>query len=252
MAPPDQLPAVIPLSALTTPTDTYIVPALIAAAGDAAGWRYVEFFTANIENPHTRRAYARACARFFAWCERRGLTLATIRPFDVAAWVKELREAHSTPGVKQQLAAVRMLFDWLITGQVLPTNPAASVRGPKYVVATGKTPVLDSREWRKLLDAIPADTVRDLRDRALIATLTYSFARIGAALKLTVGDLRSSGTGWEIHLHEKGGKEHRMPCHHALAEMLHAYIAAAGIAEDRKGWVLPRSARIGSAGHYVR
>ena len=191
----DQLPAVLPPGALTTPTDTYIVPALIADAGDAAGWRYVEFFTANIENPHTRRAYARACGRFFVWCERRGLTLATIRPFDVAAWVKELREKHSTPGVKQQLAAVRMLFDWLITGQVVPTNPAASVRGPKYVVATGKTPVLDGGEWRKLLDAIPADTVRDLRDRALIATLTYSFARIGAALKLKVEDLRSSGTG---------------------------------------------------------
>jgi len=61
----------------------------------------------------------------------------------VAAWVKDLRDEHSTPGVKQQLAAVRMLFDWLITGQVVPTNPVASVRGPKYSVAEGKTPVLD-------------------------------------------------------------------------------------------------------------
>jgi site-specific recombinase XerD len=161
----------------------------------------------------------------------------------VAVWVKELREAHSTPRVKQQLAAVRMLFDWLITGQVVPTSPAASVRGPKYVVATGKTPVLDGSEWRKLIDAIPADTVRDLRDRALIATLTYSFSRIGAALKLKVEDLRPSGTDWQIHLHEKGGKEHRMPCHHALAEMLHAYIAAAGIAEDRKGSLFRTSPR---------
>ena len=78
---------------------------------------------------------------------------------------------------------------------------------PKYVVATGKTPVLDGREWRKLLDAISADTVRD---RALIAPLTYSFARVGAALKLKGEDLRASGTGWQLHLHEKGGKEHRM------------------------------------------
>jgi hypothetical protein len=51
------------------------------------------------------------------------------------------------------------------------------VRGPKHVVKTGKTPVLESIEWRKLLDSIPATTLRDLRDRALIATLTYSFAR---------------------------------------------------------------------------
>jgi site-specific recombinase XerD len=148
--------------------------------------------------------------------------------------------------VKQQLAAVRMLFDWLVTGQVVPTNPAAAVRGPKYVVTSGKTPVLDGAEWRKLIEAIPADTVRDLRDRALIATLTYSFARIGAALKMKVEDLRPQGTVWQLHLHEKGGKEHKMPCHHALAEMLHAYIASAGIAEDRKGWLFrttPRTTR---------
>src|ERR1700735_3545536 len=159
----DQLPAIIPPGALTTPADTYIVPALIADLGDAAGWRYVEFFTANINNDHTRRAYARACARFFAWCDDRGLTLTTIRPFDVAAWVKELQENHGAPGVKQQLAAVRMLFYWLITVQVVPMNPAAAVRGPKHVVKTGKTPVLDAAEWRKLIDSIPD------RDRARFA-----------------------------------------------------------------------------------
>jgi site-specific recombinase XerD len=238
----DQLPAIIPPGALTTPTDTYIVPALIAAAGDAAGWRYIEFFTANIHNDHTRRAYARACGRFFAWCEQRGLMLAAIRPFDVAAWVKELDE-HSAPSVKQQLAAVRMLFDWLVIGQVVPMNPAAAVRGPKHVVKTGKTPVLDAAEWRKLIDSIPTETVRDLRDRALIATLTYSFARIMAALRMKVEDLRPQGAGWRIQLHEKGGKEHAMPCHHALAEALRAYIDAAGIAEDRKGWLFRTSPR---------
>ena len=137
--------------------------------------------------------------------------------------------------MKQQLAAVRMLFDWLITGQVVPINPAAAVRGPKHVVKTGKTPVLEAEEWRRLLDSIPTETVRDLRDRALIATLTYSFARISAALKMKVEDLRPKGAGWQIRLHEKGGKEHAMPCHHALAEALRAYIDAAGIAEDRKG-----------------
>ena len=124
--PPAQLPAIIPPGPLTTATDAvlHLVPALIAAAGDPAGWRYVEFFTANIRNPNTRRAYARACGRFFAWCEDRGLTLATIRPFDVATYIEGLQHTHSAPGVKQQLAAVRMLFDWLITGQVMPTNPA--------------------------------------------------------------------------------------------------------------------------------
>jgi len=214
-----------------------VVPVLVASIGDQASWRYVEFFTANIRNPNTRRAYARACSRFFAWCEERGLTLATIRPFDVAAWVEGLQQHHAAPGVKQQLAAVRMLFDWLITGQVMPSNPAAAVRGPRYVVKTGKTPVLESAEWRQLVDAIPTETVRDLRDRALIATLTYSFARIAATLKMKVEDLRPRGAGWTVRLHEKGGKEHAMPCHHALAEALHAYIAAGALAEDRKGWL---------------
>jgi site-specific recombinase XerD len=220
------------------------VPALITdAGGDQAGWRYVEFFTAHINNDHTRRAYARACSGFFAWCENRGLSLTAIRPFDVAAWVKDLQQKHKAPGVKQQLAAVRMLFDWLVTGQVVPMNPAAAVRGPKYVVKTGKTPVLEGAEWRKLLDSIPTETLRDLRDRALIATLTYSFARITAALKMKVEDYRSRGAGWTLLLHEKGGKEHAMPCHHALAEELRAYIDAAGIADDRKGWLFRTAPR---------
>jgi site-specific recombinase XerD len=233
----DQLPAVAETGTLTIQTDTYIVPALIANAGDSAAWRYVEFFTANIRNPNTRRAYARACTSFFAWCDERGLTLTTIRPHDVATYIETRQLTHSAPDVKQQLAAVRMLFDWLITGQIVPVNPAAAVRGPKHVVKTGKTAVLDAKEWRKLIDSIPTETLRDRRDRALIATLTYSFARINAALKMKVEDLRPKGAGWQIQLHEKGGKQHVMPCHHALAEELRAYINAAGIAEDRKGYL---------------
>ena len=222
--------------------DSTVVPVLIAAVGEQASWRFVEFFTANIRNPNTRRAYTRACAQFFAWCERRGLSLSTIRAHDMGAYIEELQVTHTAPTVKQQLAAVRMLFDWLVTGQVMSTNPAAAVRGPKHVVKTGKTPVLEAAEWRKLLRSIPTETVRDLRDRALIATLTYSFARIGAALKMKVEDLRPKGAGWQVRLHEKGGKYHTMPCHHALFEALHAYIATAGIAEDRKGFLF-RTAR---------
>jgi site-specific recombinase XerD len=218
-----------------------LIPSVIADAGESASWRYVDFFTSNIRNPNTRRAYARACQTFFAWCDERGLSLTTIRPYDVATYIEARGLTHSAPDVKQQLAAVRMLYDWLITGQVVPTNPAAAVRGPKHVVKTGKTPVLDAKQWRTLLDSIPIATVRDLRDRSLIATLTYSFARIGAALKMRVEDLRSKGAGWELRLHEKGGKHHVMPCHHALAEALRTYIDAAGIAEDRKGFLFRTS-----------
>jgi Phage integrase, N-terminal SAM-like domain len=105
----DQVPAIIPPGVLATRTDTHLVPALIANLGDEAGWRYVEFFTANIRNPHTRRAYARACGQFFAWYEQRGLTLPAIRPHDVATYIEQLQAGGaSAPSVKQQLAAVRM------------------------------------------------------------------------------------------------------------------------------------------------
>jgi site-specific recombinase XerD len=242
--PQDQLPATIIQADITADQRALnVVSALIADLGDEAAWRYVEFFTANIRNPHTRRAYARACNRFFAWCENRGLMPAAIRPHDVATYIEQLQDAVSAPSVKQQLAAVRMLFDRLVIGQVEPTNPAAAVRGPKHVVKTGKTPVLDAAEWRKLVDSIPTTTVRDLRDRALIATLTYSFARITAALKMKVEDLQQRGAGYKVRLHEKGGKQHSMPCHHALAEALRAYIDAAGIAEDRKGFLFRTSPR---------
>ena len=125
LAKPAEPAAAVLGSSLATLSSPAVVPALVAQLGDHASWRYIEFFTAHMRNPNTRRAYARACARFFAWCDERGLALASIRPFDVAAWIEGLQQHHSAPGVKQQLAAVRMLFDWLITGQVVPMNPAA-------------------------------------------------------------------------------------------------------------------------------
>ena len=223
----------------------FIVPILVAELGDAAAWRYVEFFTSNVRNPNTRRAYARACTRFLGWCADRRLALPSVRPLDVAAYVEALGREVSAPSVKQQLAAIRMLCDWLVIGQVLPANPASAVRGPKHVVKTGKTPVLEGAEWRRLIDSIPTDNVVGLRDRALIATLTYSFARIGAALAMRVEDLRPQGASWVMRLHEKGGKHHAMPAHHALAEALHAYLEAAGICEDRKGWLFRTALRRG-------
>jgi hypothetical protein len=96
-----------------------------------------------------------------------------------------------------------MLFDWPVTGQVVHMKPAAAVRGPKHVVKTGKTTVLDAAEWRQLLESIPAAT---LRDRALIATLTYSFARITAALKMKVEDLLPRGAGWIVRCTKKEGR----------------------------------------------
>ncbi len=227
---PDQLPVI-----LLTDATSATVPAVIAARGQHAGRRFVEFFTANIRNPNTRRAYYRATSEFFDWCDQARLGLLDIEPVHVAAWVESLGREFSPPTVKQWLAAVRMLFDWLVVGQVLAVNPAAAVRGPKYVVRTGKTPVLAATEARQLLDSIDTKTVVGLRDRALIGLLVFTFARIGAALGMTVADVYWQHRRLWVRLHEKGGKEHAMPCHHHLETYLQDYIEAAGLAGGREG-----------------
>src|SRR5205814_2261150 len=204
-----------------------VVPALVADAGDDAIRRFLEFFAATIRNKNTRLAYYNNVRRFFAWCERRGIDgLRQIEPIHVALYVEELSHSFSKPTVKQHLAAVRMLFDWLATGQVIRTNPAHSVRGPKHVVKRGKTPVLVTDQARELLESINTSTVVGLRDRALIAMMTYSFARVGAVISMTVDDYYSEGKRWWLRLHEKGGKRHDMPAHHKLEAYLDEYLDA--------------------------
>lgn len=211
------------------------LPALFAPHEDAAR-RYIEFFTANIRNPNTRRAYLRSAQEFAAWCEVNGLRdLADIEPVHIAAYVETLQTRLAAPSVKQHLAAIKMLFDWLVIGQVLAVNPASAVRGPKHSVKKGKTPVLTAEETRTLLDSINLSSPIGLRDRALIALMVYSFGRVGAALKMRVEDVYLQGRRTWVRLHEKGGKRHEMPCHHNLETYLHAYMEQTGIANDAKG-----------------
>ena len=218
------------------PSPTLALPALIASADETARRRFLEFFAVTIRNPHTRRAYARAAGDFLAWIAARGVSsLAGVQPLHVAAWIEALGGELAAPSVKQQLAAVRSLFDWLVTGQVMPVNPAASVRGPSHSVRRGKTPVLVPDEARLLLDTIDIATHAGLRDRALIGLMVYSFARIGAALAMSVEDAYVQNRRLWVRLHEKGGKRHEMPCHHNLEEYLLAYIDGCDLREDRKG-----------------
>src|SRR6266851_3506119 len=128
------------------------LPAIIAGAGKGARKRFLDFFTVNIRNPNTRAAYGRAAAAFLRWCEGRGIdALDQVEPVDVAAYVEQLGKRMKPPSVKQHLACIRMLFDWLVTGQVVPVNPAHSVRGPRHSVSKGVTPVLSSEEASALL-----------------------------------------------------------------------------------------------------
>jgi site-specific recombinase XerD len=215
------------------------LPALFAPDPDAAK-RFVEFFTANIRNPNTRKAYARAASEFAIWCEQNDLReLTEIEPVHVAAYIESLQKRLAAPSVKQHLAAIRMLFDWLVIGQVVAVNPASSVRGPKYSAKKGKTAVLSVEEARKLLDTIEPISHVALRDRALIALMVYTFARIGAALKMRVEDVYVLRRRTWVRLHEKGGKRHEMPCHHNLEAYLHAYMDGAGISSEAKKILFP-------------
>ena len=200
--------ALAPVSAIDRPEiarpgTVVALPAVIVDAGPAAVEHFLEFFAAQIANDRTRAAYGRAAGRFLAWCGARGLGLRGIAPLHVAAYIRT--HPGSAPTVKQHLAAIRSLCDWLVVHQVLPANPAAAVRGPKHVVTKGATPVLTPAETRALLDGIDTGTLVGVRDRALLSVLVYSFARVSAAVGMRREDYFRQGTrGW-LRLHEKGG-----------------------------------------------
>jgi integrase/recombinase XerC len=211
-------------------------PALVAASGEGAQLRFLEFFTANIRNPNTRRAYARGVSEFLSWCEMAGVrSISAVQPTHVAAYIELLTRERSAPTAKQRLSGIRHLFDWLVVGQVVKANPAASVRGPAHIVKKGKTPVLSPKEARRLLESIDVSTQAGLRDRALIGLMVYSFARIGAALAMKVDDVYVQNRRLWVRLHEKGGKRHEIPCHHNLENYLEAYLDGGGVRQDPKG-----------------
>jgi site-specific recombinase XerD len=217
-------------------TTSTALPALITAAGDRAGMRFLEFFAAQIRNPHTRRAYGRAVAEFLAWCDENQVpSIEALQPLHVAAWIELQQQELAAPTVKLRLAALRRLFDWLVMGQIVPVNPAASVRGPSHAPKIGKTAVLAPEEARALLDSIDAMTHAGLRDRALIGLMVFSFARIGAAIGMKVEDVFTQNRRLWVRLREKDGRPHALPCHHNLETYLTTYIEDAGLVLDPKG-----------------
>jgi integrase/recombinase XerD len=229
-------------------------PPVVFLPNEKAQERFFGFFTANIRNKNTRRAYYKAACRFSEWCEGREMReLADVKPPHVAAYIEWLGlpdgRGLSKPSVKQHLAALRMLFDWLVIGHVIEHNPAHAVRGPKYSQKKGKTPVLDRDEARVLIGGIDTSSLTGLRDRALIGVMIYTFARVGAVLQMNVGDYFTEGRrGW-VRLHEKGGKEYEAPCHHKLEAYLDEYIRAAGIASDKDGPLFRTTGRATGTAH---
>lgn len=210
----------------------FVPPIIFDRAGKRATYRYAEFFTAEIRNLNTRLAYYRALTGFFDWLEAcyPGLGIHQVNSIIIAGYVELL--PGSSPTKNQHLSAIRSLFRWLTGGGVVPENPAAEVRGIKHRVKVGKTPVLNDDEMKELLGSIDTSHILGLRDRALIAVMFYSFARISAVLGMNVKDYFPKGKRYWFRLHEKGGKYHEVPAHHKAEEYLDIYMDVAGLWEE--------------------
>ena len=200
------------------------VPPAVRELGEDAGHAFVEFFTAQIRNSNTRAAYYRNAVRYCDWLEAKGVGLPSVRPVHVAAYIEELGTTHAPPSVKQHLATLRMLGQFLVLKQILRENPAAGVRGPRHVVRVGKTPVLQAADVRRLFASMQGATPSDVRDRALFAVQLYTFARVSAVLNLRRGDYFRVGSRMVLRFREKGGRDHEMPVHHTAIEYLDRYL----------------------------
>jgi integrase/recombinase XerD len=206
-------------------------PAIITAAGGGAVFAWDEFFKGQLANAHTRKNYAHAVRHFLVWCDHpdRQVPLVRIAPGDVGDYLASLQVA--TPTKKLRLAALRKFFDVLVVRHVVILNPAASVRAERYAVVEGKTPEISPKQARDLLKSVDASTIVGLRDRAIIAVLIYTAARVGAVAKLTLKSLKSDGTQYALRFSEKGGKSREIPVRHDLEQLLRDYIDAAKITE---------------------
>jgi site-specific recombinase XerD len=213
--------------------DSFPVPALITRASPSTRKKFFEFFTVPIRNANTRAAYYRAIQQFLAWAERAGYQdLEDIEPITVAAYIEILQRRAAPPTVKQHMSAIRMLFSWLTEKGVLAMNPAREVKTERFSRTEGKTPAFVEGEVQQLLDMIEIFTHTGLRDRALIGTLAYTFARIGAVVTLKVQDYCPSGKRFFLRFKEKGGKEKELPVHHKLEQLLDEYLKATGLSKE--------------------
>lgn len=199
-------------------------PALFAGNGYQEK-KFWEFFLTRYRNKHTQLAYQIATYRFAHWMEVRGVSdIADVEPMMVAAYVTHMESTHSAPSIKQHLTAIRQLFDFLVINQVITMNPAGSVKAPRHVVKKGKTPVLTADEMRKLFKSIDVSTSIGLRDRAMIAVMAYSFARVSAMCKLKHKHYYTQSKRGYFLLDEKGGVQNKIPAHHTAQLYVDEYL----------------------------
>jgi len=212
------------------------LPALIEAAGRVAAYAYDEFLEGELSNDNTRKAYRHAIDRFLAWSRNAGLRLDGIMPAHLAGYIRALRSdaGHpaSKPTQKLHLAAIRHMFDRLVVRHVVPINPAASVRGPRYQVTEGLTPALSVAQARHVLASISTHSTAGTRDRAIIAILIYTAARAGAIARLRRSDFYTDGRQWLFRFDEKGGRVRQIPARHDVESFVSEYLQLVNTTDD--------------------
>jgi len=207
-----------------------LVPAIVAELGRKAERTFVEFFVAHLSNDHTRRAYAHAAAHLSDWLEAQGWSLAELEPIEAATYIEFLKkEGKATSTIKARLSALRNLCDYMTSRGVLEWNPFSVVRAPRMSAGEGKTPILEAEDVRALFDSIGAEDVIDLRDRAILSLMLYTFARVGAVVKVDGRHYEAGTARATVALHEKRGRFHRVPCHHQLHEAMEAFLAVSPV-----------------------
>ena len=167
-------------------------PLLVESSGQAARFAWDEYIYGCLRKEHTRRSYERACRRFLSWCEHCRLDLHAVSPKHVGKYLDSLPD--SSVSKKVCLAAIRHLFDILVTRHAAVLNPADSVRGERLQVIEDKTPEMSAEQARRLLNSIDTSHVVGLRARAIVAILIYTAARVGAVARLRLGDFFDAGT----------------------------------------------------------
>ncbi len=181
----------IALKTSATPAKNHLqtaFPAILVRAGKAACFAADEFFSAQISSPHTRRSYARAVSEFLSWCEAQGLELRQVTPGTAGRFIEQL--PGEAANKNQALAGLRHFFDALVRRHAAVLNPFQSVRGVRNPFGDGKIPEMTVRQARQLLASIDTSHVFGLRDRAVLGTLIYTGAHVGAITRLRIQDLR--------------------------------------------------------------
>jgi len=211
-----------------------VIPAFIANEGENAMLKFVDFFIAKIRNENTRKSYYRANELFLNWCSEKGINdIHAIKPFMAGVYMEELAEKHKPATAKLYLSGMRGLFDYLVIKQIIESNPTHSVKAPKLVRRKGTTPVLTNEEMKQLFDSFDTTKLSDIRDRAIISIMAYSFTRVGAISKMKVKDYYIQGNKQLLILTEKGTVETIKIAHHKIVEYLDEYLKLADIQDER-------------------